>query len=314
MRLFIGGSNGLLLYEDGELSELSNEPVLCMVRTNKQRLLAGTGSGKIIAWDPSGSNGARVVAKDLGDEVHCLATAADGATFAGTLPAGAWISKDQGETWRELPSFAEAPGSQDWAAPWGTPLTSCLTGHPKDSKTLYAGVEVGGVYRTRDAGKKWFDLAIPGSDVHAIQISPAKHDRLYVTTGEGPFSSDDGGFTWQPIGHGNRRRYAMGVAAHPTETDRVIISAAAGPPPAWRSKLGARCDVYLSTDGGRRFRTVAKDLKGGVRRRALVINLRVPSEVAFGTSTGDVWYSNDGGESFDKETTKLGDIKAVAFS
>lgn len=314
MRLFIGGSSGLLLYEDGELSELSNEPVLCVVRTNKQRLLAGTESGKIIAWEAAGENGAWTVAKDLGDEVHSLAAAADAAIFAGTLPAGIWMSKDHGETWRELTAFSESPGNKDWTAPWGTPLTSCIAGHPKDSKTLYAGVEVGGIYRTRDAGKKWFDLSIPGSDVHAIQISPAKHDRLYVTTGEGPFSSDDGGFTWKDIGSGNRRSYTMGVAAHPTETDRVIVSAAAGPPPTWRGKLGARCDVYLSTDGGKRFRTVVKDLKGGVQRKALVINLKVPSEVAFGTSTGEVWYSNDGGESFDKETTKLGDIKAIAFA
>lgn len=314
MRLFTGGSSGLLLYEDGDLSELSNEHVLCLVRTNTQRLVAGTEAGKILIWEASSPNETWTAAKDLGDEVHSLGVSADGSIFAGTLPAGVWVSKDGGESWRELPLFGEAPGSEKWTAPWGTPLASCIVGHPKDSKTLYAGVEVGGVYRTRDAGKKWYDLSIPGADVHAIQISPARHDRLYVTTGEGPYTSDDGGFTWKEIGGSNRRSYAMGVAAHPTETDRVIISAAAGPPPTWRGKLGARCDVYLSTDGGKRFRTVVKDLKGGVQRRALVINQKVPSEVAFGTSTGEVYYSNDGGESFDKEATKLGDIKAIAFS
>lgn len=312
MRLFLGGSNGFHLFEDGEITQLSDEPVLCLARINTHRVLGGTETGKILKWD-GGPNGATVMAKDLGEEVTSLGAAPDGSVFAGTYPASMWISKDGADTWKELPGFAEAPGSSGWTAPWGTPLTSSIAGHPKDARTVYAGVEVGGIYRTRDAGKKWFDLSVPGSDVHAIQISPAKHDRIYVTTGEGPFASDDGGYTWKQIGSGNRRHYTMGVAAHPTEVDRVIISAAAGPPD-WKGKTGARCDVYLSTDGGKRFRTVVKDLKGGVRRKALVINPKVPSEVAFGTSTGEIWYSNDGGETFGREGNRLGDVHAIAFA
>lgn len=311
MRLFIGGSNGLHLYEDGDLSLLYEEPVPCLSRTNARRVVAGTESGKIVTWD---GHGTLVTAKDLGDGVTALASGGDGNVFAGSIPAGAWVSKDGGESWRDLPSFAEAPGSADWDAPWGTPLLSSIAIHPKDPKTLYAGVEVGGLYRSRDGGKKWFDLSLPGPDVHAVEVSPAKHDRIYVTTGQGPFSSDDGGFNWKAIGSSNRRKYTMGLAAHPAESDRVIISAAAGPPPSWRGKGGARCDVYLSTDGGKRFRTVVKDLVGAVQRRALVINPKVPSEVAFGTSKGEIWYSNDGGESFDKEVSRLGDIQAIAFA
>jgi hypothetical protein len=59
---------------------------------------------------------------------------------------------------------------------------------------------------------------------------------------------------------------------------------------------------------------VVKDLKGGVRRRGLVINARVPSEAAFGTTTGELWYSNDGGESFDLVAEGLSDLHAVAFA
>ncbi|HMC08360.1 MAG TPA: hypothetical protein VKL22_03450, partial [Actinomycetota bacterium] len=62
------------------------------------------------------------------------------------------------------------------------------------------------------------------------------------------------------------------------------------------------------------FRTVVKDLRGGVRRRALVINPRVPSEAAFGTTNGELWYSNDGGESFDRVAEALPQIHAVAFA
>jgi photosystem II stability/assembly factor-like uncharacterized protein len=311
MRMFLGGANGLQLYEDGDLSELSDQSVNCLVPLKGGRVLSGTESGAVLAWE---GNGTRIVAKDLGDAVHAVASAANGNVYAGTIPAGAWLSKDGGESWTELPALAEAPGSSRWDAPWGVPIATAICCHPKDARTVYIGIEVGGVYRTRDSGKKWFDMGIPGSDVHAIEISPAKHDRLYVTTGEGPFCTDDGGYHWRAMGGGNRRTYSMGLAAHPAEVDRVIISAASGPPPTWRGKAGARCDIYLSTDAGRRFRTVVKDLRGGVQRKALVINPKVPSEVAFGTSDGEIHYSNDGGESFDREVTGLGDIRAIAFA
>lgn len=311
MRLFIGGTNGLVLYEDGEISELATELVLCAVKPSTGRLICGTDEGRILAWE--GNGGARTVAKDLGEEISSLNLGSTGVIYCGTLPASFWFSKDSGEVWNELGALGQADGSERWTAPWGTPHTSALATHPKNAKTVYAGIEVGGIYRSRDGGKKWFNLGIPSPDMHAIQVSPAKHDRVYVTTGDGAYCSDDEGFNWRRMGVSNRRQYTMGVAAHPAEADRVIISAASGPPPAW-SRGGASCDVYLSTDGGRRFRTVAKDLKGGVQRGALVINPKVPSEVVFGTSKGEVFYSNDGGESFDRVATKQGDVKTIVFA
>jgi hypothetical protein len=94
----------------------------------------------------------------------------------------------------------------------------------------------------------------------------------------------------------------------------VIISAAVGPPPTWKGNGGARCDIYLSTDCGRRFRTVVRNLPGGVHRKALMINSKVPSEIVFGTSMGDLYYSNDGGETFDLEASDLGDLRTVLFA
>lgn len=311
MRLFLGGSNGLQLFEDDELTRLTGDTVLCLVRPQAGRVIAGTESGAVVVWD---GVEARKVAKDLGEGVHALALACNGVVFAGTIPAGTWKSKDGAESWAELPALASAPEHERWTAPWGTPVTTALATHPKDPKTIYAGIEVGGLYRSRDAGRKWFDLGLPCQDVHSIQVSPAKHERVYVTTGAGSFCSDDEGFNWRQMGQANPGQYSMGLAAHPAEPDRVVISAAAGPPPTWDGKDGARCDVYLSTDAGRRFRTVARGLRGAVQRKALVINPKVPSEVVFATTLGDVWYSNDGGETFDQVAEDLGNVKALVFA
>lgn len=312
MRIFLGGSRGLVLYEDGELTQLHADPVSCAVRPGTSRLVAGTEAGSILVWEGNGD--VRVVAKDLGKGVEGLALASNGHMFAGLIPAGIQVSEDQASTWRELDALVSAPNHEAWSAPWGTPLVASIAAHPKDPKTLYCGIEVGGIYRSRDAGISWFDLGIPDSDVHSVQVCPARYERVYVTTGSGGFCSDDEGFGWRHMGKGNPNQYTMGLAAHPSEADRVIISAAQGPPFTWERPEGAGCDIYLSTDAGRRFRTVVRGLEGGVRRKALMINSKVPSEIVFGTSTGQLFYSNDGGETFDEMAQDLGDLRAIVFA
>jgi photosystem II stability/assembly factor-like uncharacterized protein len=310
MRIFVGGSKGLVLFEDGEETNLAEDPVECLLRL-PTRLLAGTVSGRVLVWENNGD--ARVAAKDIGEGINDLRAAARGAVFAASFPAGAWISRDGGETWDDLPAFEESPGAENWGVTDGYPLASAVATHPRDSKTIYIGVEAGGVYRTRNTGKKWFDLGLPSDGVQTIEVSPAKHDRVYVTTTEGCYCSDDEGFNWRKMGISNVKQVSLGLSAHPVEADRVIVSASSGNPDEWDRK-SPTSDIYLSTDAGRRFRTVAKNLKGKVGRRGLVINPKVPSEVAFATSNGDVHYSNDGGESFDKVGTKLGDIATICFA
>jgi photosystem II stability/assembly factor-like uncharacterized protein len=311
MRIFLGSSKGLVLYEDEELTQIHSDSLLCAVRATPNRLIAGTDSGSVIVYENNGD--ARAVIKDLGQGVQSLALVGS-IMYAGVIPAGLWMSKDQGESWSEVESFSQAPNSDSWTAPWGTPLLSCIATHPKDQRTMFCGVEVGGVYRTRDGGQSWHDLDVPDPDIHTVQVCPARPERVYVTTGTGGYCSDDEGSSWRRMGSANANTYTMGLAAHPSEADRVIISAAGGPPPTWRGANGAGCDIYLSTDAGRRFRTVVRGLVGAVRRKALVINSKVPSEVVFGTSTGELYYSNDGGESFDEMASDLGDLRTIVFA
>lgn len=312
MRIFLGGSKGLVLYEDGEITQLHTEPLLSAIKPNPNRLVAGTESGGIVVWD--GNSDARMAAKDLGKGVQDLAVSGDGIIFAGLTPAGMWSSADDGETWNEISGFAGMANQDRWKAEGGVPSVSSIATHPKDPNSAFCGIEVGGAYRTRDIGDSWTDLQLPVDDVHSIEICPAKPDRVYVTTGEGPFCTDDQGFAWRRMGKSNKKQYTMGLAAHPSEADRVIISASDGPPSTWEEDGGAGCDIYLSTDAGRRFRTVVRNLRGGVHRSALVINSKVPSEVVFGTSTGELFYSNDGGETFDKETQDLGNLRTIVFA
>jgi MYXO-CTERM domain-containing protein len=88
---------------------------------------------------------------------------------------------------------------------------SAIAVDPTDSKIIYAGYAMGGVWKTIDGGKSWTPLMDlePTLAVGAIALDPAAPGTLYVGTGEpapyigyagqGIFKSTDGGATFAPL-------------------------------------------------------------------------------------------------------------------
>lgn len=85
--------------------------------------------------------------------------------------------------------------------------------------TLYAGVEASGLFRSRDGGETWQELAalrahpthevwgagFGGKCLHTVVTDPANPDRLYVAASTGGiYRSDDRGESWRPINAGIR--------------------------------------------------------------------------------------------------------------
>jgi len=96
--------------------------------------------------------------------------------YAGTAPAMVYRSDDRGEHWSRLPD----PGTgHDVQMGFPTRLIS-LTLDPTEPDTIYAGVEVGGVRRSTDAGQTWTD-----SSSHLGQLAdenPRLRSRLFSDT------------------------------------------------------------------------------------------------------------------------------------
>src|SRR4030081_3709518 len=72
--------------------------------------------------------------------------------IAGTRPAGFWRSTDAGQTWSQL----AAPGiSQFSDVNVGPTRVTQILFDPVDDGTVWAAVEVGGIYRSKDRGATW---------------------------------------------------------------------------------------------------------------------------------------------------------------
>ncbi len=177
----------------------------------------------------------------------------DGAVYAGTEPSKLFVSRDEGRSWSELTGLQEIPSRPMWSfppRPW-TSHVRWVAPSPHQAGLILAGIELGGLMRTEDAGRTWRDHA-PGAqrDVHALAWHPTAPGRAYEAGGGGAAWSRDGGMSWQPADAGRDRHYTWGLAVDPQDPDCWFISANPGPRLAHDGRQSAEAFLYRWRDAG----------------------------------------------------------------
>ena len=154
----------------------------------------------------------------------------------------------------------------------------CVAVSPHSSSHVYVGCDVGGFYKSTDAGETWamHDSGLHDYYVEAIAPHPTDPNVIYLGTQAGVHKSTDGGETWQWLREGfpppEVYSYTAPIGAlaldprHP-ET----IYAGVGRP---RSGDYGRGAVYRSADGGAHWQ-VANPGGGGMDPEAVVSDLVV---------------------------------------
>jgi len=116
--------------------------------------------------------------------------------IAGTRPAGFFRSTDAGRSWTSLTAPGVIPLSDVNAGP--TRVTQVLF-DPVNDGTVWAAVEVGGIYRSRDRGVTWEmkDKGLVSGDVHGLAVVKLPGGKaVLATTNRGLHRSEDDGETW----------------------------------------------------------------------------------------------------------------------
>jgi len=169
--------------------------------------------------------------------------------YAGTQGTTVYRSRDGGQSWKELVP-AEPPGFCRMGFPTRVIDVAIDPGNPDE---IYAGLEVGGIVRSRDGGDSWqscnegllafaeqpqyksrigSDTDTEGMmDTHALAISAARPGTLYLANRMGLFRSPDKGASWQPmdVGRFSPLTYArdVQVSPHDPRTMFAALSVAA---------------------------------------------------------------------------------------
>lgn len=236
--------------------------------------------------------------------------------YAGTQPGGLFTSNDGGESWELCEPLWGVRNEHKWFGGGADQAAiHSIIIDPKNSDRLWVGISCGGVYESTDAGASWTIrnkglraeflpeplTEIAPHDPHCVVAAPSNPDVLWQQNHCGIWRSADGGKQWNEISEEKGKgpaRFGFAVAADEKNDKTAWVI----PGIADEKRMavdGAMC-VCRTTDGGATWTALRKGLPQSncydiVFRHALDIH---GDTLAFGSSTGNVFFSHDRGESW----------------
>ncbi len=202
-----------------------------------------------------------------------------------------------------LISPAHAVSAASWSniGPGGGGWIPCVAVSPHDSRVVYAGCDVGGFFKSTDAGMNWRICNTGLHDLYVEVIAPHPRDPkvIYIGTEGGVHKSTDGGESWQWQREGfpplQRHTFSAPIGAlaiDPQQPDTIYAGIGR---PRW--KKGGVGTIYKTTDGGAHW-SIANPNGGGMDREALVSDLVVhprESRRVFAATNRGLYRSDDAG-------------------
>ena len=321
------GEDGWVRLTKG-LPEATDVQAITVSPANPEVLYVGTQHGPYRSLD-RGERWERLDFPDDGTQVwSILVDPADPRVlYAGASPVGVSRSDDGGETWRRLPG-ATRPDRVKMSFACRVMRLAIDAGRPE---AVYAAIEVGGVMRSLDGGETWEDCsadlevlaAHPGLrsriqsdtdaegmlDAHALCVSGARPDTVFLAVRMGLFRSPDRGRTWHDmqVGRFSPLTYARDVRVSPQDP-RTLYACLS---PASRSHDGS---LYRSRDLGETWTRVDHGIKAEATMMAVALHPRDPDQIHCAARTGQAFATDDGGGTWQEHRLPTGvqDVYAIA--
>ncbi len=269
-----------------------------------------------------------------------------GRIMVGTIPGGMFVSEDDGQSWelaRPLWSHesrggdlfnGDGNGIMHWG---GTPAAMgtgefaagihSITVDPRDSNHYMIAISCAGVLETTDDGRTWQGRnkglrmeympnpeADWGHDPHFMSLSAKNPDHVWQQNHCGIFYSTDGAKQWKMVSkQGNTAHFGFPIAVDEEDGSRAWVVPLKGDDS--RMAINGALAVCRTDDGGSTWREQRKGLPQSgaydtVYRHALDI---AGSTLAFGSTNGNLYLSDNGGDNWECLGTSLPPIHSVRF-
>jgi hypothetical protein len=155
-----------------------------------------------------------------------------------------------------------------------------------------------------------------GQDPHLISHSPANPDKVWCQHHCGIYVSDDYGGHFTEIKKAGPSTFGFAVAVHPKDAETAWFAPAIKDES--RVPVDGRLVVTRTRDGGQTFESLSQGLPQDpsydlIYRHALVVD-DSGDRLAMGSTTGNLWLSENGGDSWSHLSGHLPPIAQVAFA
>ncbi len=234
--------------------------------------------------------------------------------YAGVEDAAIFKSEDGGASWRELSGLRGHGSGPHWQPGAGGMCLHTIVQHPTNSKRMYVAISAAGAFRTDDGGETWTPInkglrsaQIPDEDaevghcVHRIAMHPSRPDTLFMQKHWDVMRSDNGGDQWHEVSGNLPTDFGFPIEVHAHEPETIyvvpITSDAHHFPPEGKLR------VYRSRTGGNEWEALTnglpqQDCYVNILRDAMAVDSLDICGIYFGTTGGQVYASNDAGDTW----------------
>jgi hypothetical protein len=235
--------------------------------------------------------------------------------YVGIDPATLWETHDGGETWEVNQGLLNHPTRDRWNPGAGGMCLHSIVPDYSNPDRMWIGISAVGCMRTEDGGKTWvhrnkntragFQPDIYpefGQCIHRLIQHPTEPDVLYQQNHCGIYMSENGGDDWIDIQGSLPSEFGFPIAVDPYNPKTLFTIVEDG----WgRYNFPGGFKVYRTKDAGGSWEEITQGLpqgpgvRLGVLRHGMCTDTIDPVGVYVGTNTGQIFASDDRGDTWE---------------
>jgi photosystem II stability/assembly factor-like uncharacterized protein len=247
--------------------------------------------------------------------------------YAGVEDAALFKTTDGGQTWSELPGLRDVKGHL-WQPGAGGMCLHTILIDPSNEDRIYVAISAAGAFRTDDGGKTFlpinkgllsnFELPDPDADVghcvHNLAMHPANPDTLFMQKHWDVMRTDNAGGHWTEVSGNLPTDFGFPIAVHAHEPETIYVV----PIKSDHEHVvpEGKLRVYRSRTGGNDWEALTNGLPQencyvNILRDAMAVDKLDSCGVYFGTTGGQVYASNDSGDTWQAIVRDLPSVVSV---
>jgi hypothetical protein len=233
--------------------------------------------------------------------------------FLGVDPASLWRSEDEGGSWLPVSGLNDHSSRPLWNPGAGGMCLHTILIDPTNPRRMTVGISAAGTFRTDDGGEHWAPKnrgviagfqpdrhPEVGQCVHKVAADTGNPSVLYRQDHCGIYVSRNAGDNWTRVGRVLGDDFGMNVATAASLPGEAFFVPLDSLP---RVVEGDHFQVQRWTDRSRTWSPMVpkKQWPGafGMHREGLAADAMDPAGIYVGTTTGQLFWSADGGRRWD---------------